>query len=142
MACSATSLRTLDYPAIVILPVVVHYAPHVFHPSRRPTFSQFFLMKFVVERRLGSADVPVHVLIIVVGAYLRKQANLTDAGGFAQTIVDFWLEGGRIFPDNQKLSTIEVLASDPSGLVSITGEGAAQGVDLPCPCRKLNLTSR
>ena len=88
-------------------------------------------MTSVVQRRLNPQQVPVHVLIVVVGLYLNKADNLPRAGAFAQTVVDFWRDGGRVFPGAQALESVDVLASDQAGPVSITGDGAATVVDPP-----------
>jgi hypothetical protein len=132
MAGSATSLRTAKYPAIVIRSVVVQYASRFPHPtSRLPIPLQYLFMSLVFERPPDSSDAPVHILIVVVGAYLRKSADLIGAGVFAQSIVDFWQDPERAFPDRQYLSTIEVLASDPLGPVTITSSGGPEPVSLP-----------
>ena len=80
-------------------------------------------MTFVVQRQLKPGQVPVHVLIVVVGQYLDNRRDLSGAGAFGQEIVDFWLAPNRLFPANQLLASVRVLASDPASQVTIAGDG-------------------
>ncbi|WP_316197050.1 hypothetical protein [Bradyrhizobium sp. SZCCHNS3053] len=89
-------------------------------------------MTFVVQRQPAPTAAPVHVLIVMVGNYLDKSANLQGAATFAQAIVDFWRTlPVSSFPSAQALVSIEVLASDSSGAVSIVGDNGPVGVDRP-----------
>ncbi|MGR7995081.1 hypothetical protein [Xanthobacter sp. ZOL 2024] len=102
-------------------------------PISKLDIARFLFMTFVVDRKPGSPAEPVHVIIVMVGAYLKASANLPGAGAFVQTVVDFWrtLPSGS-FPSAQMLASIKVLASDPAGVVSIRGDGgSAIRVDRP-----------
>lgn len=90
-------------------------------------------MTSVIQRQPGPSAVPVHVLIVMVGDYLAKSANLPGSGAFAQTVVNFWRTlPSSSYPSSQALASVEVLASDPAGAVTIVGDSSgAVSVDRP-----------
>jgi hypothetical protein len=123
--------RATVNPAVAIRLRVVHGVSFVILVlSAAARFPQSLFMTIVVQRSPKSDQVPVHVLIVVVGKYLVSRQDLPDAGAFAQEIVDFWLHADRTFPDRQSLASIRVLASDPISPVTIVGDGS-HVVDLP-----------
>ncbi|MGR9249964.1 hypothetical protein [Rhizobium leguminosarum] len=87
-------------------------------------------MTLVVQRPVVNDQVPLHILIITVGRR-GGGSDLDGAGDFTQDAVDFW-QGGHINPVNgQKLSSVDVLSSDPGGVVKILGDGHQFNVDEP-----------
>ncbi|TPO12762.1 hypothetical protein FJ987_16440, partial [Mesorhizobium sp. CU2] len=88
-------------------------------------------MTNLVDRPTAAGQIPVHVLIIIVGKYFEKSLNLGGASEFTQELVDFWKSKRRHYPANQSLATIDVLASDPDGSTYITGDGTVKAVDSP-----------
>ena len=87
-------------------------------------------MTQVASRRVQPPDKPVHVLVVVVGAYLAMD-ELPGAGAFAEEIVAFW-RGPRLLTNDHRLSSVAVLASDPRGRVAIPDDaGRPLVVDEP-----------
>ncbi|WP_157786112.1 MULTISPECIES: hypothetical protein [Bradyrhizobium] len=62
-----------------------------------------------------------------------RSTNLPGSGALAQAVVNFWRTlPSSSYPQSQALASVEVLASDPAGAVTIVGDsGGAVGVDRP-----------
>lgn len=79
-------------------------------------------MAIVVQRALDGVSAAVHVLVVVVGDYLRME-RLPGAGDFAGEIVSFWRDDARFALGGRKLATIQALASESgSPAVTVTGD--------------------
>jgi hypothetical protein len=87
-------------------------------------------MSLVAARNLSASNPPVHVLVVVVGVYLDSSQDLIGAGAFTQKIVDFWKDTQLKFDAHGQVATIDVLASDRNGGVTIAGDRTTI-VDLP-----------
>jgi len=122
-------LNAIDLPLQVVHPLAALFLPCCHLSAALPEI--FFFMTFVVRRHLSASEVPVHVLVVVVGSYLNQLKDLHGAGSFAQEIVDFWRDAARIFPAGKRLASVNVLASDPRGVVRITGDQGPILVDRP-----------
>ncbi|WP_133122885.1 hypothetical protein [Zhengella mangrovi] len=109
--------------------IISTIAAHQWCPFIKLLRSRLF-MTTVVNRDLQTDQKPVHVLIIVVGAYISFD-NLVEAGKFTDELAAFWYEPKQ-FSEPYALSTITVLASDSQGTVVVSdGTGSSLKVARP-----------
>lgn len=95
--------------------------------GRNPRAWLAILMIFDLGKPAGGQS--LHVLVVVVGKSALRP--LLNAASVTNDLVDFWCAQDHRLPGNRTVRTIEVLAGDPGGNVTVTAGGLIRTATAP-----------